>query len=219
MAAERLGDSYGGFRTRLVETLRSRGIRDLAVLKAFSEVPRHLFVPPALRHRAYEDAALPIGGGQTISRPFTQARSLEVLQLSGEERVLEVGTGSGYQAALLGRLASQVFTVERLTGLATAALATLRATGAGNVTVLVGDGTLGWSSLAPFDAIVVAAAGPVVPEPLIDQLTPEGRLLMPLGGEGAQRLILARRGAQGVHQVNLDTASFVPLLGRHGATE
>ena len=219
MATERLGDSYGGFRTRLVETLRSQGIRDLAVLKAFSEVPRHLFVPPALLHRAYEDAALPIGGGQTISRPFTQARSLEVLRLCGEERVLEVGTGSGYQAALLGRLASQVFTVERLSGLARAALATLRATGAGNVTVLAGDGTLGWSSLAPFDAIVVAAAGPIVPEPLLDQLTAEGRLLMPLGPEGSQRLILARRGPQGVHHVDLDAASFVPLLGRHGAAE
>jgi len=219
VATERLGDSHGGYRTRLVEALRSQGIRDLAVLKAFSEVPRHLFVPPALRHRAYEDAALPIGGGQTISRPFTQARSLEVLELCGEERVLEVGTGSGYQAALLGRLVSQVFTVERLRGLATAALATLRATGAANVTVLVGDGTLGWSSLAPFDAIVIAAAGPVVPEPLVDQLTSEGRLLMPLGSEGSQRLILVRRGPQGLEQVDLDPASFVPLLGRHGAPE
>jgi protein-L-isoaspartate(D-aspartate) O-methyltransferase len=204
---------------RLVETLRSQGIRDLAVLKAFAEVPRHRFVPAALQGRSYEDAALPIGSGQTISRPFTQARSLELLELEGEERVLEVGTGSGYQAALLGRLAGQVFTVERLPALAAAAQRALRATDAANVSVLAGDGTLGWSSLAPFDAIVVAAGGPVVPEPLLEQLAEGGRLLMPLGKEGDQRLILARRAAGTVKQLALDPASFVPLVGLHGWPE
>lgn len=216
MAAQHLGDSYGGYRLRLVETLRSQGIRDLAVLKAFAEVPRHRFVPPALRGRSYEDAALPIGSGQTISRPFTQARSLELLELLGEERVLEVGTGSGYQAALLGRVAGVVFTVERIPALAASAQRALRETDADNVSVLVGDGTLGWASLAPFDAIVVAARGPTVPEPLVEQLTVGGRLLMPLDRDGEQRLILARRTTGSVEQSAFDPASFVPLVGRHG---
>ncbi len=152
-------DGFGGYRARLVEGLRAKGIRDLAVLRAFAETPRHLFVPQALRHRAYEDAALPIGNGQTISQPFTQARYLEALALTGKERVLEIGTGSGYQTALLAALADQVFTVERVRSLAETAQAALKAAAAGNVSLLVGDGTLGWSAYAPYHAILVAAHG------------------------------------------------------------
>ncbi len=209
-------DSYGGYRVRLAETLRAQGIRDLAVLKAIAETPRHLFVPEAMRHRAYEDTALPIGVGQTISRPFTQARYLEALRLTGREKVLEVGTGSGYETALLGALAAQVFSVERVLPLAESALRTLRAAGAGNVSVLVGDGTLGWSTYAPYDAILVAAGGPEVPEPLLEQLAPGGRLLIPLGAKGAQTLTLVERTAAGVRRTPLGDAHFVPLVGEHG---
>ncbi|HXI32717.1 MAG TPA: protein-L-isoaspartate(D-aspartate) O-methyltransferase [Gemmatimonadales bacterium] len=209
-------DTFGGYRARLVETLRGLGIQNLAVLKAFAETPRHLFVPEAVRHRAYEDSALPIGAGQTISRPYTQARYLEVLRLTGRERVLEIGTGSGYQTALLGALADQVFTIERVRPLAEAARESLRAAGVGNVSILVGDGTLGWSAYAPYDAILVAAGGPQVPPPLIEQLGLAGRMLIPLGERGAQVLTLVERAADGLRQTPLDGARFVPLLGEHG---
>jgi protein-L-isoaspartate(D-aspartate) O-methyltransferase len=213
-------DTYAGYRARLVETLRGRGIRDLAVLKAFAETPRHLFVPPAVRHRAYEDTALPIGNGQTISQPFTQARYLEALRLKGKERVLEIGTGSGYQTALLAALAGTVFSVERVEALAVAAQRALREAGIANVSVLLGDGTLGWSAYAPYDAILVAAGGPEVPPPLVEQLAPDGRLLIPLGEHGAQTLTLVERVGQGlsseVRCTPLGAARFVPLLGEHG---
>ena len=219
MAGRRLspaGDSYAGYRARLVETLRAQGIRDLAVLKAFAETPRHLFVPAAVRHRAYDDTALPIGNGQTISQPFTQARYLEALRLRGRERVLEIGTGSGYQTALLGALADQVFSVERVRSLALAAQQALRAAGVANVSVLVGDGTLGWSAYAPYDAIVVAAGGPEIPPPLVEQLALTGRLLVPLGKRGAQTLTLVERDGATLRRTPLGGARFVPLLGEHG---
>ena len=205
------GDSFGGYRTRLAETLQGY-VEQMRVT---------LLVPPPARteggHRAYEDAALPIGAGQTISRPFTQARYLEALRLAGSEKVLEVGTGSGYQTALLGALAGQVFSVERVRSLAEAALRTLRAAGCRNVSVLVGDGTLGWSAYAPFDAILVAAGGPVVPAPLLEQLAPGGRLLIPLGEQGrGQTLTLVERTPSGVRHTPLGEARFVPLLGEHG---
>jgi protein-L-isoaspartate(D-aspartate) O-methyltransferase len=209
-------DGFGGYRARLVEGLRAKGIKDLAVLRAFAETPRHLFVPSALRHRAYEDAALPIGNGQTISQPFTQARYLETLALTGKERVLEIGTGSGYQTALLAALADQVFTIERVRGLAESAQAALRAAAATNVSLLVGDGTLGWSAYAPYHAILVAAGGPEVPQPLVDQLTLRGRMIIPLGEKGAQTLTLVRRNASGVEITPLGAARFVPLVGEHG---
>jgi protein-L-isoaspartate(D-aspartate) O-methyltransferase len=212
------GDTYAGYRVRLVETLRARGIRDLTVLKAFAETPRHLFVPAAVRHRAYEDTALPIGNGQTVSQPFMQARSLEALRLRGKERVLEIGTGSGYQTALLGSLAGTVFSVERVETLAITARAALREAGVANVSVLWGDGTLGWSAYAPFDAVVVTAGGPEVPPPLVEQLAPGGRLLIPLGERGAQVLTLVERvgGGPEVRHTPLGTAHFVPLVGEHG---
>ena len=209
-------DAFGGYRVRLVEQLRAQGIRDLAVLRAFAETPRHLFVPNAMRQRAYENVALPIGAGQTISQPFTQARYLETLALTGRERVLEIGTGSGYQTALLAALADQVFTIERVRGLATAAQAALKAAAAGNVSLLVGDGTLGWSAYAPYHAILVAAGGPEVPQPLVDQLAPAGRMIIPLGAKGAQTLTLVRRTATGIDVTPLGDARFVPLVGEHG---
>lgn len=218
MVAERLSgppDTYGGYRARLVETLRARGIRDLAVLRAFAQVPRHLFVPEAVRHRAYEDAALPIGNGQTISQPFTQARYLEALRLTGKERVLEVGTGSGYQTALLAAVASQVFTIERVRELAESAQQALRQAGV-VVSLLVGDGTLGWSAYAPYDAILVAAGGPEVPPPLVEQLASGGRLLIPLGQRGAQTLTLVEQVGGSVRQTPIGDARFVPLVGEHG---
>lgn len=209
-------DTYGGYRARLVEQLRAQGIRDLAVLRAFSATPRHLFVPEAVRHRAYEDAALPIGTGQTISQPFTQARYLEALGLKGQERVLEIGTGSGYQTALLAELAGQVFTIERVRPLAEAAQAALRAAGVSNVSMLVGDGTLGWSAYAPYHAILVAAGGPEIPPPLVEQLAPDGRMIIPLGAKGAQTLTLVRRTIEGVRATPIGGARFVPLVGEHG---
>ncbi len=212
------GDTYAGYRVRLVETLRARGIRDLAVLKAFAETPRHLFVPAAVRHRAYEDTALPIGNGQTISQPFMQARYLEALSLRGKERVLEIGTGSGYQTALLGSLAGTVFSVERVETLALTARAALREAGVANASVLLGDGTLGWSAYAPYDAVLVTAGGPEIPPPLVEQLGPGGRLLIPLGERGAQVLTLVERVGRGpeVRHTPLGTARFVPLVGEHG---
>ena len=210
-------DTYGGYRVRLVEQLRAQGIRDLAVLRAFAATPRHLFMPEAVRHRAYEDTALPIGTGQTISQPFTQARYLETLGLKGEERVLEVGTGSGYQTALLAALAAQVFTVERVRGLAESAQAALKAAGVTNVSLLVGDGTLGWSAYAPYHAILVAAGGPEIPPPLVEQLAPGGgRMIIPLGAKGAQTLTLVRRTDAGISATPIGDARFVPLVGEHG---
>lgn len=209
-------DTFGGYRARLVDQLRAQGIRDLAVLRAFADTPRHLFVPEAVRHRAYEDAALPIGTGQTISQPFTQARYLEALGLKGTEKVLEIGTGSGYQTALLAALAGQVFSIERVRPLAESAQAALRAAGVSNVSLLVGDGTLGWSAYAPYQAILVAAGGPEVPPPLVEQLAPDGRMIIPLGARGAQTLTLVRRSADGVRATPIGDARFVPLVGEHG---
>jgi protein-L-isoaspartate(D-aspartate) O-methyltransferase len=199
-----------------VEILRSQGIQDLAVLKAVGETPRHLFVPEAVRHRAYEDSPLPIGQGQTISQPATQARHLEALALQGTEKVLEVGTGSGYQAALLSHLAAVVISIERIPTLAAGARLALEAAGAGNVSVIVGDGSLGWSPYAPYDAIVVAAAGPEIPGPLVTQLADGGRMIIPLGGPDGQELwrVIKRNGV--VSQERVGEARFVPLIGRHG---
>jgi protein-L-isoaspartate(D-aspartate) O-methyltransferase len=210
------GDGYGGYRSRLVETLQQKGIRDLAVLRAVGTVPRHLFVPESVRHRAYDDVALPIGGGQTISQPWVQARYLELAALSGRERVLEVGAGSGYQTALLALLADSIFAVERIPSLAQSARAALEAAGIRNVTVLVGDGTLGWRPFAPYDAILVAAASPEIPAPLMEQLAPEGRLIIPLGDRHNQVLTLAQRVGDEVRTSTVADVRFVPLLGEFG---
>jgi protein-L-isoaspartate(D-aspartate) O-methyltransferase len=212
------GDGYGGYRTRLVETLQQKGIRDLAVLRAVGTVPRHLFVPESVRHRAYEDVALPIAGRQTISQPWVQARYLELAALTGRERVLEVGAGSGYQTALLAQLAEAVFAIERIPALAQSARAALEAAGVRNATVLVGDGTLGWRPFAPYDAILVAAASPEIPGPLVEQLAPDGRLIIPLGDRNSQVLTLARRAGEELRISTVADVRFVPLLGEFGFT-
>ena len=210
------GDSYGGYRTQLVEILQRKGVRDLSVLRAIRMVPRHLFVPESVRHRAYDDVALPIGSGQTISQPYVQARYLELIGLTGQEKVLEIGTGSGYQTALLSLVTSMVFSVERVAALAHSARAALSGTGIRNVTVLVGDGTLGWRPFAPYDAILVSAASPEVPAPLVDQLAVGGRMVIPLGDRAAQTLTLVERRADGVRTSTIADVRFVPLVGEFG---
>ncbi|HEU4585156.1 MAG TPA: protein-L-isoaspartate(D-aspartate) O-methyltransferase [Gemmatimonadaceae bacterium] len=205
-----------GARRRLVEALQTGGIRDLSVLRAFDEVPRHLFVPTGMRHRAYEDSALPIGQGQTISQPSTHARYLELLQLTGQEKVLEIGTGSGYQTALLAQLASQVFTIERVAPLLERARDAIRQTGARNVSVLVGDGTLGWRDYGPYDAILVTAGAPDIPRPLAEQLAEGGRMLIPLGGRDEQMLTLVTRRGDSLQRRDIGPARFVPLVGTFG---
>jgi protein-L-isoaspartate(D-aspartate) O-methyltransferase len=210
------GDGYGGYRAQLARTLQEKGIRDLSVLRAVSVTPRHLFVPESVRHRAYEDSALPIGGGQTISQPFVQALYLEAIALTGRERVLEIGTGSGYQTALLSLLADQVFSIERIPPLADRARNALALAGLRNVTVLVGDGTLGWRPFAPYNAILVSAASPEIPHPLVDQLAVGGRMVVPVGNKEAQTLVMVRREPDGVHTTPIGDARFVPLLGEFG---
>jgi protein-L-isoaspartate(D-aspartate) O-methyltransferase len=210
------GDSFAGYRAVLVDSLREKGIRDLRVLHAIATVPRHRFVPESLRHRAYEDCPLPIGAGQTISQPYVQARSLELLRLTGEDRVLEVGAGSGYQTALLAILASMVLAVERVPALAHAAREALESLGVNNASVAIGDGTLGWRPFAPYDAILVAAASPTVPGPLIEQLTPEGRLVIPLGDRESQVLTLVERLGGQIRSTTVSDVRFVPLLGEFG---
>ena len=205
-----------GPRRRLIETLQANGIRDLAVLRAFDEVPRHLFVPTGVRHRAYEDAALPIGSGQTISQPSIHALYLDVLGLTGKERVLEVGTGSGFQTALLARLAAQVFTIERVSALMERAKDVLRTLQVNNVSFLVGDGTIGWREYGPYDAILVGAGSPTVPQPLVDQLAIGGRLLCPVGNRDKQEVVLVTRDVSGVRTSVVTDARFVPLVGTHG---
>jgi protein-L-isoaspartate(D-aspartate) O-methyltransferase len=213
-----LGDSYGGYRSRLVEQLRKQGIRDLAVLRAVGETPRHLFVPVASRHQAYEDIALPIGNGQTISQPSTQARFIEALELTGSEKVLEIGTGSGYQTALLASVAATVVSVERVSALAAGAKAALEQAGVSGVTVVVGDGSLGWAPLAPYDGILVAAAGPEIPGPLVSQLAEGGRMIVPVatGAGKAQELWRVSRKSGQIIREKIGDARFVPLIGRHG---
>ena len=218
MATRGLGpaDGYGGYRTQLVEILRDKGIRDLGVLHAFAVVPRHRFVPEHLRHRAYEDVPLPIGAGQTISQPYVHARSLELLRLKGTDRVLEVGAGSGYQTALLAELADTVLAVERVPALAQGARDALEAVGVRNATVVVGDGTLGWRAYAPFDAILVSAASPRIPEPLIEQLAQGGRMVVPVGDQEAQVLTLVEKQGDELRTSSATGVRFVPLLGEFG---
>lgn len=202
-----------------MELLQSQGIRDLSVLHAIDGVARHPFVPTGVRHRAYEDSALPIGNGQTISQPSIHARYLELLRLKGTEKVLEVGTGSGYQTALLSRLASQVFTIERIAPLLDKAREVLSQLGANNISFMLGDGTLGWRQFAPFDAILVGAAAPEVPAAYTEQLAEGGRLLIPLGQRDEQILNLFTRVGDELEREDIAPVRFVPLVGKHGWEE
>lgn len=208
-----------GARRRLVETIRSKGINDLAVLRAFEMTPRHLFVPTGLKHKAYEDTPLPIGSGQTISQPSIHAKYLELLRLTGREKVLEIGTGSGFQTVLLANLVAQVFSIERIAAVMEQAKANIQRAGVRNVSLLLGDGTVGWSGYAPYDAILVGAASPSVPKPLVDQLAEGGRLLIPLGGKEEQELVMYSRRGTELHTETIVPVRFVPLLGTYGWRE
>ncbi len=203
-------------RARMVERLREEGIREPRVLAAMGAVPRHVFVEEALASRAYEDTALPIGFGQTISQPYVVARMIEALMREGKlGKVLEIGTGCGYQAAVLAQLAREVYSVERIGGLLERARANLRGLGLSNLRLAHGDGNAGLEKAAPFDGIIVAAAAAGVPGALLRQLAPGGRMVLPLSdpgaGHGAQRLVLVERGARGTTETALDAVRFVPL--------
>ena len=203
----------------MVETqLRDRDIVDEAVLAAMERVPRELFVPELERGRAYDDAALPLAHGQTISQPYMVGRIAEALATRPGELVLDVGTGSGYQAAVLAELGADVVTIERIPELAESARASLAAAGYDGVDVRVGDGTLGVPELAPFDAIAVAAAAPAFPQTLYEQLRPRGRLVVPVGGERMQRLEVIVRSPEGPAVVHSVPCRFVPLVGEEGFT-
>ncbi len=202
----------------LADHLAGRGIRDGAVLKAMREVPRESFLPPEMAFLAYEDGPLPIQEGQTISQPYIVAYMIEALELGGTERVLEIGTGSGYAAAVVSLCAAEVFTVERLSYLAHSAEQRLRELGYRNVTVHLGDGTLGWPEHAPYDGIVVTAGAPEVPDALLEQLAPGGRLVIPVGrSPHLQELVRVRRLAGGeLRYEELCGVRFVPLIGAEG---
>jgi protein-L-isoaspartate(D-aspartate) O-methyltransferase len=204
-------------RARMVDLqLRSRGIMDERVLAAMGRVPRELFVPDSVAHLAYEDGALPIGFGQTISQPFIVATICSLLGLSGSERVLDVGSGSGYQAAVLAELAAEVVSIERVPELGESAREALRRAGYANVEVRVGDGSLGLPERAPYDAIAVAAAAPVIPPALYGQLVEGGRLVLPRGGRWGQDLVLVERASRGPVERRSVSCRFVPLLGEEG---
>ena len=207
---------YERQRRQLIEIMQERGIEDLAVLRAFDLVPRHVFLPDAVQHRAYEDAPLPIGFGQTASQPSLQALYMQTLALQPEERVLEVGTGTGFQTAVLAQLVAHVYSVERVRELSTRARQILDRLRIPNVALLVGDGTIGWSKYAPYDAMLVAAGAPAVPDALIEQLAPGGRLLIPLGDRTEQQLTLVRRTEAGIEREVVTRCTFVPLIGRFG---
>jgi protein-L-isoaspartate(D-aspartate) O-methyltransferase len=208
--------SLGGARRRLVELLREKGISDMAVLRAFDLTARHDFMPSGVRHRAYEDTSIPIGSGQTISQPSIHARYLELLALTGRERVLEIGTGSGYQTVLLSHLVAQVFTIERIAALYTTARDAINRAGATNVSMLLGDGTVGWREFAPYDAILVSAGGPVVPPALVEQLADKGRILVPVGTKEEQILKLVIRNGEQITTRDIAPVRFVPLYGTQG---
>lgn len=217
MGTETQVDAFAVQRRNMVkEQLRSRGICDQRVLDAMARVPRHEFVAPELRGQAYDDHPLPIGEEQTVSQPYIVAAMLESLALEPSAMVLEVGTGSGYQTALLAELAQWVFSVERLPRLAETAAGRLARLGYKNVTVIVGDGSLGLPEHAPYDAIVVSAAAPQIPQALFDQLRENGRMIIPVGPAHAQELQLVRKHEGGAISTSLDACRFVPLIGEQG---
>jgi protein-L-isoaspartate(D-aspartate) O-methyltransferase len=216
-------DSFTQARLRMVhDQIEARGLRGQRcehLLAALRSVPRHKFVPESQRRAAYQDGPLPIGFGQTISQPYIVALMTDLLELSGAERVLEIGTGSGYQAAVLSLLADRVYTIERHAPLADRSAEILTRLGYANVSVHCADGSLGWPNAAPFDAILVAAAAPSVPQPLLEQLAENGRLVIPLGGMEGQDLQSWRRRGSSFVAKNLVRVSFVPLRGQGGWSE
>jgi protein-L-isoaspartate(D-aspartate) O-methyltransferase len=211
-----IGMTSARTRDRLVSRLREAGIRNPSVLEAIRQIPRHLFVDEALAHRAYEDTALPIGFNQTISQPYTVARMTELLLEQGARRILEVGTGSGYQTAVLCSLASEVYSVERIDPLLKSARRCLQEIGLRNYRLHHSDGSLGWPEYAPYDAIIVTAAAAELPHALLNQLVPGGTLVAPVGTSERQELIRIRLTPEGIEQEKLEMANFVPLV--HGAS-
>ncbi|WP_456431796.1 protein-L-isoaspartate(D-aspartate) O-methyltransferase [Thermosulfuriphilus sp.] len=214
---EKVKDPFAIARNRMVETqIVARGIKDPRVIEAMRKVPRHLFVDEALWDQAYGDFPLPIGQGQTISQPYIVALMTEALQLKGDEKVLEIGTGSGYQTAILAELAHKVYSIERVPTLVQRARRVLDELGYTNVVIRLGDGTKGWPEEAPFEAIIVTAAGPKIPKPLLEQLSDNGRLVIPVGDEYSQDLIRVTRKDDRFVTENLGGVRFVKLIGDHG---
>lgn len=211
-------DEYQIARERMIKLLGEHyKIRDENVLRAMSEIPRHLFVPDALKAQAYKDNALPIASKQTISQPFIVARMTELLELNPQSKVLEIGAGSGYQTAVLAMLAGKIYAVERVSVLVNEAQEKLRRFNIGNVNLICADGTLGWQTHAPFDAILVAAGSPKIPEPLLNQLKIGGRLVLPVGeNQQTQRLIRVTRTEREFKTEDFGACAFVPLIGEHG---
>jgi protein-L-isoaspartate(D-aspartate) O-methyltransferase len=217
MGGNGIPDRMHAQRIAMVELqLRQRGIRDERILQAMAKVPRHQLVSPAFESHAYEDQPMPIGEGQTISQPYIVAAMLEPLSLTQSDRVLEIGTGSGYQTALLAELTAEVFSVERHPSLAETATQMLQRLGYKNVHIRVGDGSLGWPEGGPFDAIVVSAAVPRVPAAMVDQMKDGGRLIAPVGTPDAQELLLVRQVGAELTMKRLDGCRFVPLVGEQG---
>ena len=217
MGADSLSDRrYERQRRQLIEVIADQGIDDLEVLRAFDLTPRHLFLPESVQHREYEDAPIPIGFQQTASQPSLQALYLKQLRLEPSDRVLEIGTGSGFQTALLAQLAAHVYSVERIRELSVRARQAIDQLRLANVALLVGDGTIGWSRFAPYDAILVAAGAPSVPQALIDQLAMGGRLLIPIGTLEEQQLTMVRKTEAGITTEDVARCVFVPLLGKYG---
>ena len=213
-------DPFAYDRHRMVEQqLRGRGITDERVLAAMARVPRHRFLSDISDYEAYGDHPIPIGSGQTISQPYMVALMTQCLALQGEAYVLEVGTGSGYQAAILAELAAQVYTIERHSELAERARLTLQELGYQNVEVTAGDGTLGWPEHAPYDGIIVTAGTPSIPQPWVDQLADGGRLVAPVGDRYAQNLIVGEKRGRKLTERAVCTCVFVPLIGRYGWPE
>lgn len=215
---QNLKDEYAIPRDRMIEFLREHyKIRDERVLETMREVPRHQFVPEALKSQAYKDNALPIASKQTISQPFIVARMTELLELTAQSKVLEIGAGSGYQTAILAKLANKIYAIERVPNLAAEAREKLQKLKINNVTLNCADGTLGWKMYAPFDAILVAAGSPTIPEPLLSQLKMGGRLVLPVGdNQQTQKLIRVTRTEKGFQTEDFGACAFVPLIGEHG---
>ncbi|MBI2360592.1 MAG: protein-L-isoaspartate(D-aspartate) O-methyltransferase [Deltaproteobacteria bacterium] len=213
-------NDYEIARERMIEEqLKSRDIRDPRVLQAMGKVSRHLFVPQELKGQAYEDRPLPIGQDQTISQPYMVALMVQALELRGNERILEVGTGSGYATAVLAELCAQVYSMERLEALATRARFVLANLSYDNVRIITGDGTLGLADYAPYDGVVISAAAPCLPRPLLEQLKPGGRLVVPMGEQELQALVRIRKTTEGLEEDYLGECHFVKLIGTYGWDE
>ncbi len=210
---------YAGHRQKMIEEIIDRGIKDVRVIKAMSRVPRHVFVRDSFHHKAYGDHPLPIGASQTISQPYVVAAMSEALQLTGEERVLEIGTGSGYQTALLSELAAQVFTIERVKSLGHQAKQLLDGLGYTHINYKIFDGTYGWRELGPYDAVLITAAGPEVPQALIEQVKDGGRIVAPIGDDQGQELMVYTKRGKRLRAKRMGDCFFVPLIGKYGVPE